>query len=288
MIFNLGSINADYTYSVPHLPAPGETLAATDLLRGLGGKGANQSVAVALAGSDAMHIGAVGADGDWAIEELTGYRVDTRGVYSTKTPTGHAIINVDPNGENAIVIFPGANQKQSLTHLKTALNKAKPGDTLMLQNETNLQSEAAALARKMGLYVIYSAAPFSANAVLAVMDNVDLLVMNAVEAEQLTTALGLSLNGLPPRQVLITHGANGADWHENGQTHHVPAFPVSPVDTTGAGDCFTGYVAAGLDQGLVPYDAMTRAAAASALQVQKHGTAQAIPTRSEVDTFLAG
>jgi len=287
MIFNLGSINADYIYRVPHLPAPGETLAASDMMRGLGGKGANQSVAAALAGSKVCHVGAVGPDGGWAVDALIGFGVDTAQIAVVDAPTAHAIINVDPAGENAIVIYPGANQKQSLNRLEAALSRASSGNYLLLQNETNQQVEAARLAHDKGMRVIYSAAPFSTEAVQAVMPHIDLLVMNALEADQLTTALGLSLEDLTIPQLLITRGADGADWIENGEITHVPAFAVTPVDTTGAGDCFIGYVVAGLDQGLTPEGAMRRAAAASALQVQRPGTAKAIPTAAEVAAFLA-
>ncbi len=286
MIFNLGSINADYIYRVPHLPAPGETLAAQSMSRGLGGKGANQSAAAAQAGSQVSHIGAVGPDGGWAVEALIGYGVLTTRIITVDTPTAHAIINVDAVGENAIVIYPGANQKQSLNRLEMAISVASPGDIFLLQNETNLQVAAAEMAHQAGLYVVYSAAPFSAEAVQVVMPFLDLLVMNTVEAVQLTTELSLSLDDLPVRQLLITRGADGADWIENGEITHVPAFAVTPVDTTGAGDCFIEYVAAGLDQGLLPKDAMHRAAAASALQVQRPGTAEAVPTATEVTEFL--
>lgn len=282
MIFNLGSINADVVYDVPHLPAPGETIAATDMRRILGGKGANQSVAVAQAGRAVTHLGAVGPDGGWMQTALQSYGIDTSCIRTVDTPSGHAIITVDPQGENAITLYPGANVIQSLTSVKTALAQAKSGDILMLQNETNLQVEAAQLAKDTGLYVIYSAAPFSASAVRDVLPCLDLLVMNAVEAEQLKTALG----DVHVPQRMITHGADGADWISEGETLHVPSFPVTPVDTTGAGDCFVGYVAAGLDEGLSPQAAMRRAAAASALQVQKKGTAEAIPSLSEVVAFM--
>lgn len=282
MIHNLGSINADYFYLVPHLPAPGETIAATGFSRGLGGKGANQSVAAARAGAQVAHIGAVGAGDGWARDALGGYGVDIRHVATLETPGAHAIINIDPQGENAIVIFPGANRELTLTQLETAFSAARPGDILLLQNETNLQADAAALGREKGLYVIYSAAPFATDAVRVVLPYTDLLVMNAVEAAQ----LGTPPADLPCRHVLITKGADGADWHEDGAVIHAPAFPVTTVDTTGAGDCFTGYVAAGLDRGLGPAQAMRRAAAAAALQVQQHGTAQAMPSAAEVQKFL--
>lgn len=286
MIYTLGSINADYIYRVPHLPAPGETPAATHLSRELGGKGANQSVAVARAGVRVSHIGAVGQDGGWAIHALEGFGVDCTHIARVDAPTAHAIINVDPAGENAIVIYPGANQEQSLTRLDMALTHAEPGDYLLLQNETNLQAEAAELAKSKGMTVVYSAAPFAADAVQAVLDHVDILVMNAVEAAQLTAALGISAADLPVSALIVTRGADGADWIAQGQTTHVPALPADPVDTTGAGDCFIGYTIAGLDEGLSPQDAMRLGAAASALQVQRPGTAGAIPSRADVNALL--
>ena len=288
-IFNLGSINVDHFYAVPHLPAPGETLAATHYSTGLGGKGANQSVAAALAGASVVHIGSVGRDGAAMVSRMREFGVDCGHVSILEIPTAHAIINVDPEGENAIVIFSGANLEQSLTHLESAISAASQGDMLILQNETNRQIEAARRARARGLPVIYSAAPFSATAVQEIMPHVDLLVMNAVEARQLSEALSLSLPQIPVPHLLITKGAEGSTWHdqEDGTEIHVPAFPVTPVDTTGAGDCFIGYVAAGLNQGMEPEAAMRLGAAASALQVQRPGTAEAIPTREEVDAFLA-
>ena len=288
-IYNLGSINIDLFYSVPHFPKPGETLAATSHSTGLGGKGANQSVAAALAGSDAVHIGAVGRDGGWAIERMRHFGVDTAHVITVDTPTAHAIINVDPRGENAIVIFSGANLEQSLTQVNSTLSAASHGDILLLQNEAALTIEAATKAKSRGLYVIYSAAPFDADAVRAVLPFVDLLVMNDVETEHLTRHMNLKIADLDVPHLLITHGSKGATWHDlgTGDKIDVPAFVVKPVDTTGAGDCFIGYVAAGLDQGLSPRDAMRRASAASALQVTRPGTADAIPTGAEVSDFLA-
>ncbi|MEZ5716517.1 MAG: ribokinase [Paracoccaceae bacterium] len=288
-IFNLGSINIDHFYAVPHLPAPGETLAAQSYSTGLGGKGANQSVAAARAGASVIHIGSVGPDGASMVARMREMGVDCAHVSTVATATAHAIINVDPRGENAIVIFSGANLEQSLTHLESAISAASQGDFLLLQNETDLQLEAAKMARAAGLFVIYSAAPFSASAVEAMMPHIHLLVMNAVEAEQLTKALSCALSDLPVPHLLITRGAEGSVWHDlrNGRDLTVPAFAVTPVDTTGAGDCFIGFVAAGMDRGLCAEEAMRLGAAASALQVQRPGTAEAIPSRAEVDDFLA-
>lgn len=282
-VFNLGSINIDHVYRVPHLPAPGETLSALAYAQGLGGKGANQSVAAARAGARAVHIGALGPNSDWVLAELRGYGVNLAGVSTLPEATGHAIINVDPHAENAIVIYPGANRALTPAMVQNALASAVAGDTLLIQNETSAQAEGAAFAAANGLRVVYSAAPFDIDAVKAALPHASLLVMNEIEAEQTRAALG----ALPPLDCIITKGAQGAEWLSAGtEPLFMPAFRVVPVDTTGAGDTFIGTLAAALDLGLDRASAMRRAAAASALQVTRIGAAQAIPTAAEVEVFL--
>ncbi|MFD2172981.1 ribokinase [Rhodobacter lacus] len=287
-IFNLGSINADHFYRLPHLPTPGETLAATRYERGPGGKGANQSVAAARAGADVRHIGAIGSDGRWMRDELRADGVDCTHVSEVGTASGHAIIYVDAEGENTIILFPGANRVVPRVSLETALSDAAPGDYLLMQNETSLQREAVELARKKGVFIAYSAAPFEAEAVRAVIEGLDLLLLNAVEAEQLCEALGVALEALPVKAVCVTHGAKGAVWHDlvAKTEHRQPAFAVEPVDTTGAGDTFAGYLVAALSEGLAPRAALQLAAAASAVKVTRAGTSAAVPKRAEVDAFL--
>jgi len=289
MIFNLGSINADYFYAVPHLPQPGETLVATMLTSGLGGKGANMSVAAVQAGSDVRHIGAVGADGAWAVQVLRTYGVDTTHIATVDLPTAHAIINVDAAGENAIVIFSGANAAQSERGIDAALQDARPDDTFVLQNETNCQVEAAKLAREKGLRVAYAAAPFEAHAVHAILEHVDVLFLNEIEMQQLQQSMGQSVQNLQVDLVCVTKGAPGGMVYSksvDGRPVSYAAPIVDVVDTTGAGDTFTGFLLAGLDQSLPLEAAIERAAAAAALQVTKKGTAEAIPSLDEVLTFL--
>jgi len=196
-IYNLGSINADHVYRVPHLPGPGETLAARSLQSGLGGKGANMSVAAARAGAHVAHIGAIGPDGRWARDRLMEYGVDTRHI----------------------------------------------------ENETNAQVKAAEIGSKLGFRVCYAAAPFSADAVQAIVEHLDLLILNEVEAEQLSTALNVPIEALRVTDIVVTLGARGSRWIHTptGQVRDTPALPVTPVDTTGAGDTFTGFLLAGLD-----------------------------------------
>lgn len=279
-IFTVGSINADFFYYVDRLPLPGETLAANDYARGLGGKGANQSIAAALAGSKVRHIGAVGEDGDWAVEAMALRGIDTSSIRVTDQATGNATIVVDAEGENVITLYPGANVALGDAEL-TQLDAAKPGDLLLLQNETNLSAEAARRGQALGMIVAYSAAPFDVEAVKSVLPYVDMLLLNAVEHEQLMRSLG---DVAVPR-LLITRGSEGAELIEGDQRLSVPAHKVDAVDTTGAGDCFAGYLAAGLDQGMDAKAAMELAAAASALKVTRRGTSDAYPTRAEVDAF---
>lgn len=285
-LFCLGSINLDHFYEVPQIPQPGETLLAKAHRTGLGGKGANQSVAAAQAGADVVHIGAVGADGAWAKARMTQLGVNTAYVSEVAAPTAHALITVDKAGENAIVVFPGANMHQSLTQLKTALLTAKRGDMLLLQNETNLALEAATLAGSLGLTVLYAAAPFEAAATKALLPLTNLLILNAVEMAQLTEATGLSPESLAPETIIITEGSKGGRAITAAGETRFSAFPVKARDTTGAGDTFTGYLAAALLEGQPLESALRLAAAASALKVTKKGTADAIPARAEVEAFL--
>lgn len=281
----IGSINADYIYRVPHLPAPGETLSAASMTRMLGGKGANQSIAASLSGAEVAHVGAIGAGDEWLIRVLAKAGIETRFVAQVDVPSGHAIINVDDAGENAIVLFPSANHAIPKGGLTEALAGYDPGDVCLLQNEVTVSAEAARQAKARGLTVIYSAAPFDAAAVEAVLPFADLLVMNAGEAAELARALGKTPEEMPC-DVLVTKGAEGAIYY--GETLELcAAFQVTPVDTTGAGDCYIGAFAARQASGASISDALRWASAASAIQVTRPGTADAMPSKAEIEAFLA-
>lgn len=287
-IWNLGSINIDKVYRLPRHPAPGETLAALSYATGLGGKGANQSVAAAKAGARVVHLGAVGEDGGWTLERLALAGVDVARVHTGSEATGHAVIFVAEDGENIIVIHPGANRQIPAHAVTEGLEESRPGDLLLIQNETSAQEAAAREGRTRGLRVAYSAAPFEVDAVRAVLPYLSLLLLNELEAEQLEEALGQGIATLGIPDIVVTRGARGARWITEGEEElTVPAHSVDVVDTTGAGDCFAGYLVAALDEGAGPEAAMRLAAAASALQVGRAGAADAMPSRMEVETFLA-
>jgi ribokinase len=286
-VWNYGSINIDHVYRVPNLPAAGETLAARVYNCGLGGKGANQSVAAARAGARVHHIGAVSDQAGWVLDRLSAFGVDISCVARVEAEPGHAVIAVDASGENVIITHAGANALQSPPRIAAALARARAGDTLLLQNETPHQAQAARLARARGMRVMYSAAPFEAAALRQVLPEVSLLVVNAVEAEELQRFLGVGLAAMPVEAVVVTRGTEGVDWiAPKGESHFVPAFRVEAVDTAGAGDCFTGTLAAALDQDMAPPGALRLAAAAAAIAVTRVGTADAMPSRDEIEAFL--
>ncbi len=289
-IWNLGSINIDHVYRVPHLPSAGETLAARSLTKGLGGKGANMSVAAARAAARVCHIGAVGSDGRWAAERLLQYGVDTRHIQVVDEPTGHAIITVGEDAENQIVLFAGANGVIAPEAIDAALIEASVGDLFLTQNETSGQLEAIRRAAELGLRVAYAAAPFEPEAVAVVLPYLDLLFLNEVEARQLEEATGQLIADLPVADIVVTRGAQGAthfDTRKGARTDH-SAHKVAAVDTTGAGDTFTGYVLASLDRGLPMGQAMDQAMRAAALMVTRAGAADVIPDLREVQDMIGG
>ncbi len=286
-IWNLGSINIDHVYRLQNLPRPGETLAAQDFSMGLGGKGANQTIAAARAGAWTLHLGAVGASDAWVIDRLAEAGAVTNHIARMDDQaTGHAIILVDSGAENAIIIHPGANRAIDEAALIATLQEIGPDDTLLIQNETNCQVAAAQAAQARGARVVYSAAPFDLKAVRAILPHVSILAMNAGEAEQLFAGIP---GDLPVQGLLITKGAEGAEYRDlrTAQIFRQASFKVRPVDTTGAGDTFAGFFAAALDDGRDVADALRLAAAAAALQVKRPGAADAIPLRAEVEAFLA-
>ena len=286
-IYNLGSINIDHVYRLAALPRAGETISSLDHALGLGGKGANQSVAAARAGAQVRHLGAMGTGDDWVLDMLGAAGIDTGAVARLDgVATGHAIILVDAEGENSIILHGGANRALPAGLVTGGLATIGPGDILMMQNETTLQAEAAAHARAAGARVIYSAAPFEIAALRAVLPHVSILAVNEVEARDTFAAFG---EALPIAGLLITRGAKGAEYRdlETGRIWEQPAFRVQAVDTTGAGDCFAGWFAAGLSRGEDIATTLRNASAAAALQVTRKGAGNAMPTRAEVAAFLA-
>lgn len=286
MIKNFGSINIDNVYRLANLPKAGETLTALDYDRFLGGKGLNQSVAAYLAGGNVQHIGAVGGDGDWALDQMAQMGLNTDDIIRVEQPTGNAVVCVDIEGENQIVVLGGANQSLDSQNLQSAFDGLNSTDWVILQNETSAVSQIVDMAKSKGCRIAYSAAPFSKEQAIPLLDKIDLLAVNQYEAQELANATNREVNDLGVPMVLTTFGGAGAELNMFGSIIKQNAFNVKPVDTTGAGDTFLGSFMAKFDLTNNAKKSLEYAAAASAIQVTRFGAAVAIPTHVEVDEFM--
>jgi ribokinase len=298
MITVFGSIGLDLIGTVPRLPGPGETVLGGTFATAPGNKGANQALAAKRAGSTVRHYGAIGRDayGEAAIVLLKADGVDLSDLHRVDAPTSIAMIFVDAKGENAIAVLPGANATLTESDAETALGQMQRGDILMLQQEITQAATARALdlAREKGVVSVFNTAPFL-ETTPALAGKAAILVANETEFALLCGGRTEPLEGLmrewveSQRQTLIvTLGSEGARAATaDGEMISVPAHPVVPIDTVGAGDTFCGYLAAGLDAGMPLEAAMRRAAVAASLACTKPGAQPAVPYDAEVAAALS-
>ena len=287
-IVNYGSINLDHVYQVDHIVQPGETLLAADQNLFCGGKGLNQSIALAKAGAEIFHAGVVGEDGDILLDALRAAKVDITHIRRAPGASAHTVIQVDRNGQNCIIVFSGENMRPSEADIDRVLADFAPGDAVLMQNElfnTPLMMRKAA---EKGLAIIFNPSPVSREMLSYPLETVSWFLLNEIEGEALTgeTDPGRILDVLakkfPNGSVVPTLGANGAWAMDRGQRFFQPAFEVQAVDTTAAGDTFTGFFLAGISSGMPIPDALRRAAFASSIAVSRKGAADSIPTAEEV------
>ena len=287
-VFNFGSINIDHVYRMPRLAQPGETISSLGYARGPGGKGLNQSVALARAGVGVNHIGFIGEDGVWLRDFLAAEGVDCSGIRVLPDATGHAVIQILPGGENTIFIHPGANRAAVGECVREALAAARAGDWFLCQNETSAVEEALGEARRLGLRTVFNAAPASGPACAGLLSAVDLLILNESEACALggtssaMSAVASLRQAFPGMDIVLTLGSRGAVWSGPKTDKKVTAVPVDAVDTTAAGDTFSGYLMAALMRGDLPAAALAVASRAASITVSRAGAAIAIPFMSEV------
>lgn len=293
-----GSLNIDYVYQVPHFVGGGETLAAGSFSRFSGGKGLNQSVALARAGLKVQHAGAVGRDGLFLLEELreAGVRTDSVEVLED-VPTGHAIIQRTPAGENCILLYGGANRRITREQIGRVLSGFGPGDALVLQNEISQLPDLAERARERGLTVALNPSPME-EGLLPLFPLADYLLLNEIEAAQFLQSRGAPVpeagealaaalaEALPFTAVLLTLGARGSLFTDGTRLVRQAALPVRAVDTTAAGDTYTGFFLAGVLGGQSVEWAMRYASAAAAIAVTRPGAAPSIPSREEVLSYM--
>jgi ribokinase len=292
-VLNIGSVNVDHVYEVDHFVRPGETLNSLSYRTFAGGKGFNQSVALARAGADTLHAGRVGKDAAWLLQRLAQEGVDTAHVTVGEATTGHAIIQVVPGGENAIFLHGGANRLVTAADVAAALSSCAAGDVLLLQNETSAVAEAIQAAHTRGMRVVFNPAPMTAEVHRYPLGLVDIFVLNEIEAEALTgktdpVEVGARMRErFPLAATVLTLGSQGARYFHGDSMLHECALPVNAIDTTGAGDTFIGYFLAELMQTSDPAKALAKACHAAAICVTRAGAADSIPFLHEMETGQA-
>lgn len=291
-ILNFGSLNVDKSYKVAHFVRPGETLASDLLTECCGGKGLNQSVALANAGAEVVHAGKIGADGQMLIDCLNGFHVDTSLVGVDRTvATGHAIIQIDSSGQNSIILFSGANGAIRSADIDAALAEFGPGDYLLLQNEISGIAELIDKAFEKGLFIVLNPSPMNDALKACDLDKVGMFILNEIEGAELSGAaapediLDQMLMRYPAAKIVLTLGENGAWYADCAGRIYQAACNCPVVDTTAAGDTFTGYFLCCLLEGKTPAEALGIASKASALAIGKKGASPSIPMRAAVDAF---
>lgn len=296
-VLSFGSLNIDYTYRVDHFVQKGETVASDSLQVFSGGKGLNQSIALAKAGAEVYHAGAIGEDGKFLLAVMEEAGVDTSCVkILDDVRTGNAIIQNDKEGDNCILLYGGANQAITKAQIDAVLFRFDAGDCLVLQNEINELPYLMNKAYEKGMKIVLNPSPMNEKIFAMPLHLVDYFILNEVEAEQilqwktnseedmdmLAAALAAKF---PNATVVLTIGSAGSIFTNGDKQFRQSSFRVKAVDTTAAGDTFSGFFIAGILNGLSEEAAMERASKAAAIAVTRPGAAPSIPTQDEVDRF---
>jgi ribokinase len=291
-VLNFGSINVDHVYTVEHFVRPGETLSCQEYQRFAGGKGLNQSIALAQAGACVYHAGKVGAADAWLKTLMEDKGVDTGFVETINGASGHAIIQVNAAGENSIVIVGGANQLIGESDIERILADFGPDDYLLVQNEVNAVPQIIRSAKAKALTIVFNPAPMNPQVLNYPLELIDILVVNESEAHSLTgesepEKIHDSLShSYPHMAIVLTMGHKGAAYFSSQVHFHQPAEKVHVVDSTGAGDTFIGFFLAELIKTNDPKAALAYATRAAAICVARHGAAESIPSRRELEATL--
>lgn len=291
-ILNFGSLNIDHVYRVDTFVLPGETKHTKSYAIHSGGKGLNQSIAAARAGSQVFHAGIAGRDGGFLVEMLQTAGVNTSLMQSSPEVSGHAIIQVADSGQNCILLYGGTNQMLTEDYVDRTLDEFGNEGFVLLQNETNLVGAIIEKAARKGLKVALNAAPYSEAVNTYPINQLEWLIVNEVEGAGIVggAADESLLQRLAERfhqaGILLTLGSRGAQCFRDGHYASICSCKVQAVDTTAAGDTFSGYFLSGVMQGLSLAETLRLATVASALCVQRPGAANSIPTRAEVEQVL--
>ena len=294
-ILSFGSLNIDYVYKVSHFVKKGETLSAKELNVYTGGKGLNQSIALARAGVETYHAGAVGTDGLFLLDQLKEAGVNTDLVkVLDDVRTGNAIIQNDEEGDNCIVLFGGANQAISKEQVDEVFEHFSDEDYLLIQNEINELPYITEKAKEKGMKIILNPSPMNEKIMKLSLDQIDYFILNEIEAMQiLEMDDSEEINGeyfikllhekFKDATIVLTLGGDGSICVSGDEYVKQPIYKVKAVDTTAAGDTYTGYFIAGILNGKTIKESMDMASKASAIAVSRQGAAPSIPSIEEIN-----
>lgn len=288
-----GSLNIDHTYTVEHFVKKGETISSKRLQDFPGGKGLNQSVALAKAGITTIHAGMVGNDGKMLIDVLNKASVDTSLIKTDENiATGHAIIQIDEEGDNCILLFGGANETVSKDYIDEILAKANKDDTLVLQNEISNVPYIVEEAYKKGMYIVLNPSPLNNRIFDIDLNKINLFVLNEIEAAGILGNPDSGKDGLnlieqlakkyPHTEIMLTLGSEGSVYGYKNTFIKQESVKTNVVDTTAAGDTFLGYFVAGKIQGLELKQNLERASKAASIAISKKGASVSIPDINEI------
>ena len=287
-VLNMGSLNLDYVYQVDHILTGGETLASDGMEVFPGGKGLNQSIALAKAGVRVYHAGLIGEEGQILTDICSENGVDTRYIRQISGKSGHTIIQVDRQAQNCILLYGGSNRAFTREYMDEVLAEFEAGDVLLLQNEINLVDYAVEKGWEKGMKVVLNPSPIDEKLDTVDMKKISLFLLNEVEGAQIAGTedpdriLEQMAEKYPDAEVVLTLGSRGSVYQGRGQRVRQNACRVQAVDTTAAGDTFTGYFIAGMLKGMEVPRILDMASRASALAVSRKGAAPSIPRMEEV------
>ncbi len=289
-----GSLNIDYTYKLDHFVQRGETISSDNLIECSGGKGLNQSIALSKAGAETYHAGAIGEDGRFLLKQLEEAGVNTECVTVLQgIRSGNAFIQNDKSGDNCIVLYGGANQAITEEQVDQVLQRFEKDDFIVLQNEINKLDYIVECAYKKGMKIVLNPSPMNEKILRLPLEYINYIMLNEVEALRIleiedkenmggTELVEALRNKFPNAAVVLTLGEKGSIYIDADKTVEQPAYKVEAIDTTAAGDTFTGFFVGGLMRGLEVKVVMDEAAKASAIAVTRQGAAPSIPTREEL------
>ncbi len=287
-VLNFGSLNLDYVYSVDNFLRPGETKSAMDRNTFLGGKGFNQSIALAKAGIPVYHAGNAGESAGLFRKELEQYGADVRFLGEDAGICGHAVIQVDGRGQNCILIFHGANYNITEAYVDSVLDQFESGDMVVLQNEINTTHYIIEEAYKRGMKIALNPSPYDETIQKMPLEKLSWLILNEVEVKDLSgqeteeAYVRWFREHFPNLRVVVTLGRRGALYIDQAQVIRHPAYKTNIVDTTAAGDVFTGFFLGGQAQGRPVEETMQIASKAAGISVSRNGAAASAPTMDEV------